>query len=87
MVEDFNAALFKGFYRFYKLGNSTGGSHISIDESLFVHINGEKIWIIGAKNNEACKIRINVSKSKNEEDMKTFIYNHKRENNTIIKDG
>jgi hypothetical protein len=28
-----------------------------------------------------------VFKSRNEEDMKTFIYNHIRENNTIITDG
>ena len=85
MVEDCNAALFKRYL--YKLGNSIGGSYISIEESLFVHINGEKIWIIGEKNNETCKIRIDVFKSRNEEDTKTFIYNHIRENKTIIIDG
>ena len=76
----------KDIYRLYKLGSSTGGSYISIDKSLFVNINGEKIWIIGAKNNETSKIRIDVFKSRNQDDMKTFIYNHIRENITITTD-
>ena len=71
----------KDIYRLYKVGKSEGGSLISIDESLFVHINGEKIWIVGAKNNQTCNIRLDVFKSRNEED------NHIRENNTIITDG
>ncbi len=71
----------KDIYRLYKLDKSEGGSLISIDESLFVHINGEKIWIVGAKNNQTCNIRLDVFKSRNEED------NHIRENNTIITDG
>ena len=76
----------KDIYRLYKLGSSTGGSYISIDESLFVHISSdEKIWIIGAKNNETSKIIIDVFKNK--DDMKTFIYKHIRGNNTIITDG
>ena len=33
----------KDINRLYKLGKSEGGSLISIDESLFVNINGEKI--------------------------------------------
>ena len=78
----------KDIYRLYKLGKSTGGSYISIEELLFIHIKDEKIWIIGVKNNETCKIRIDVFKSRNKEDMKIFTYNHIiRENNTIITDG
>ena len=77
----------KNIYRLYNLGCRTWGSYISIGKSLFVHINGKKIYIIGAKNNETCKIRIVVFKSRNEDDMKTFIYNYIRENNTIITDG
>ena len=77
----------KDIYRLYKLGKSTGGSYIIIEELLFVHIKDEKIWIIGVKYNETYKIRIDVFKSRNKEDMKTFIYNHIWENNTIIIDG
>ena len=81
MVEDKNGHYLKDICRLYKLRNSSGGIYTSIDESLFAHINGEKIWIIGSKNNETFKIIIDVFKS--EEDMKTFIHNHIRENNKL----
>ena len=42
---------------------------------------------MGAKNNQTCNIRLDVFKSRNEYDIKIFINNHIRENNTIITDG
>ena len=77
----------KDIYRLYKLGKSERGSLINIDESLFIHINDEKIWIVGAKNNQTCNIRLDVFKTRNEEDMKIFINNYIKEYNTIITDG
>ena len=37
----------KDIYRLNKLGKKNGGSLISIDESGFVDVNGEKYWVIG----------------------------------------
>ena len=77
----------KDYYCFNKLGRSQGGSLISIDESLFVKNNGVKFWIIGAKNNKSFNIRIDIFNTLSENDCKTFIFNHIKENNTIIIDG
>lgn len=81
------APYLKDYYRFNKLGRAQGGSLISIDESLFVKSNGVKFWIIGAKNNKTLNIRIDIFNTRSEEDCKTFIFNHIKENNTIITDG
>ena len=77
----------KDTYKFHRLGKTNGGSNISMDESLFTHINGEKIWVIGAKNNKTGNIRLDVFKTRNEEDIKIFINNHIKKHNNIITDG
>ena len=48
----------KDIYRLQKLGKTNGVSLISIDESDFVDIQGEKYWVIGAKNNVTKKYKI-----------------------------
>ena len=35
-----------------KLKNRNGSFNLFIDKSIFTHLNGKKIWIIGAKNNK-----------------------------------
>ena len=77
----------KDIYKLNKLGNRNGISNISVDESMFTHINGQKIWVVGAKNNSTGNIRIDVFKNRNSENLKTFIFNHIKENNNIITDG
>ena len=77
----------KDYYRFNKLGKRAGGSLISVDESDFVDVEGEKLWILGAINNKTNNIRLDVYKTRTEEDCKRFISNHIKENNTIITDG
>ena len=77
----------KDYYRFNKLGRRSGGSFITVDESDFVDVKGEKLWILGAKNNKTNNLRLDVFKSRTEEDCKRFIYNHIKPNNTIITDG
>ena len=77
----------KDYYWFNKLGRSSGGSLISVDESDFVDVEGEKLWILGTKNNKTNNLRLDVFKSRTEEDCKRFIYNHIKPNNTIITDG
>ena len=63
----------KDIYRFHKLGQSNGGSLISVDESLFVKQNGTNIWIIGAKNNKTLNIRLDLFTCKTEEDCKNSL--------------
>ena len=78
----------KDYYRFNKLGRSLGGSLISIDdESLLVKSNRVKLWIIWAKNNKTFNIRLDIFNTCSEEDCKNFIFNHIKENNTIITDS
>ena len=69
------------------MGSIIGGRFISVDESYFVYIKGEKIWILGAKNNETLKFRLDIYKRRTEDDWKRFIFNHIRESNTIVTDG
>lgn len=74
----------KDIYLLNKLGKNNGGNNISIDESLFTHINWEIIWVVGAKNNKTTNIRLNIFKHRGEEEMKIFIFNHIKEKNNII---
>ena len=48
----------KDIYSLHKLGKTEGGSLISMDESLFECRNGTNLWVLGAKNNKAPKIRL-----------------------------
>ena len=54
-----------------------------MDESTFIKINGVKFWIIGARNNKTGNIRVDLFKTRTENDMKTFIYKHININNII----
>ena len=58
-----------------------------MDESMFTHINREKIWVIGAKNNKTGNIRLDKFKTRNQNDLKIFINNQMNKNNNIITDG
>ena len=77
----------KDIYRQQKLGKSNGGSLISIDESDFVDVKGEKFWVIGAKNNVINNFRSYKFKTSSESDCKLFIYNHIKPKKMIIIDG
>ena len=56
------AHFIKDIYKLEKIGNVQGGSVISMDESMFAHENNNKIWVVGAKNNETCEIRLDIFK-------------------------
>ena len=74
----------KDIYRINKLGKRQGGSNISIDESMFTHSNGNKIWVVGAINNKTRNIRCDIFYTRNTDDMKLFINNHIKEGSNII---
>ena len=54
----------KDIYRLYILGKANGENLISVDESLFIHLNGHKMLALGAKNTETKKIRVDVFKNR-----------------------
>ena len=58
-----------------------------MDKSMFTHINGEKIQVIGAKNNKSGNIILDIFKALNQDEIKIFINNHFKYNNNIITDG
>ena len=58
-----------------------------MDESNFIDIKGIKMWVIGSKNNKTGNIRVDVFKTRIENDLKNFINNHMQINNNIIIDG
>ena len=58
-----------------------------MDESNFVNIKEVKIWVIGVRNNKTGNIRVDLYKTRNENDMKNFINNHIKINNNIVTDG
>ena len=55
-----------------------------MDESMFTHINGEKNRVIGTINNKTGNIRLDIFKTRNQNELKIFINNHKNKNNNII---
>ena len=77
----------KDIYWLNKLGKVQGWSNINIDESMFTHSNGNKIWVVGAVNNETRNIRCDIFYTRNTADMKLFINNHIKKENNIITDG
>ena len=58
-----------------------------IDESMFTHSNGQKIWVVGEINNKTRNIRCDIFKTRNTADMKLFINNHIKKENNIITEG
>lgn len=72
------AHFLKDEYLLNKLGNRNGTVNISIEKPMFIHLNGQKIWVVGAKNNKTGKIRCDIFKIRNTENLKAFIYNHKK---------
>ena len=76
MVQACYCTFLKDEYRLNKLGNRNGSANISIDESMFTHVDGSKIWVVGAKNNKTGNIRCDIFKNRNTENLKAFIYNN-----------
>ena len=55
-----------------------------MDESMFTNINGEKILVIGAKNNNTGNIRLDIFKTRNQNDLKIFINNHMNKKTILL---
>ena len=58
----------------------------AIDESLFVHIDGKQLWVIGIIDIQSLNIRIEVSFYKDTTTMKKIISKYIEQGNIIISD-
>ena len=58
----------------------------AIDESLFVHMDGKQLWVIGIIFIESLNIRIEVSFERDTTTMKKIISKHIEQGNIIISD-
>ena len=57
-------------------GDPTTNTTVALVESLFIHDNGDKIWVIGAKETKSSKLRIDIMKERTEANLKKFVVNH-----------
>ena len=55
-----------------------------MEESDFVNAKGRNLWVIGAKNNVTLNNRLDIFKTKTEENCKLFIYNYIKQGLDII---
>ena len=60
---------------------------IAIDESLWMHINNKKMWLIGAIEAKSRKMRCDFLDERTMENLKTFVNNHILPGTHITTDG
>ena len=62
-------------------------SHFAIDESLFTHLDGIQIWILGMINNESNAIRLDIINQRDCDILKKLINTHIMPGNYLITDS
>ena len=62
-------------------------SYFAVDECLFSHKNGRKIWILGAINTQTTEFRLEATLDRSEITLKKFITKYIEEENSIITNG
>ena len=77
----------KNVYKIEQLASPNSNNHISIDESLFSHQNGEQIWVVGLLNNETNALRLEMVKDRSSEVLEYIITKHIGTGNICITDG
>ena len=63
----------KDTYNLEKITELNKHDNISLDESLFVHINNRLIWVVGLINNNSREIRLEIVENRSAETMKEII--------------
>lgn len=66
------------------LGDENKNGFFAVDESLFGHIEGKQLWLLGIINND---FRIEPTYKRNIEDLKKFISKQVAKGNNICTDG
>ena len=86
-IRHYIAHYYKDLYILEKLANEGENRRFAIDESLFVHMNGSQIWVIGIIDTSSHKIRLEISKDRSSETIKKIITKHIDKGNIIISDS
>lgn len=61
---------------------------VALDESLFIHdIDNSQVWIVGAKETDSNRLRLDVIKERNGANLKIFVTNHIAPGTKIVTDG
>ena len=81
------ATYIRNIYIIDRLAFKNANHHISIDESLFTHNNGNQVWVVGLINIDTNSIRLEVVENRNSETMKEIIIKHAGEGNIINSDS
>ena len=81
------ANYYKHVYKIENISEANKNDRFSIDESEFVNISNQPIWVIGIINNLTKNFRLEISKQRNEEVLKKIITAHVKSGNTIVSDG
>ena len=63
----------KDTYNLEKIISLNKNDNISVDESLFVHLNNPQIWVVGLINNNTREIQLEIVKNRSAETMKKII--------------
>jgi transposase-like protein len=77
----------KETYNLEKITELNKHDNISVDESLFVHINNQQLWVVGIINNNSREIRLEIVENRSAETMKKIITTLIPKGNRIITDA
>ena len=77
----------KDVYIIENIAKRDTDSSISIDESLFIHENGVKVWVCGMINNSIRTIRLELLENRSQNTMKKIIERLIPKGNKIITDN
>ena len=85
-IRNYIAHFYHDKYTLEKLAYLGENKKCAIDESLFVHIDGKQLWVIGIIDTQSLNIRIEVSFDRGTATMKKIISKHIEQGNIIISD-
>lgn len=75
-------------YKIKQIGGSPDKNiSVAIDESLWVHINNQKMWLIGAIETKSRKLRCDFVRHRTSANLNIFVTNHIEPGTHIITDG
>ena len=80
------ANYFKDLYKLENISTENAYDYYAIDESDFVKINGNILWVIGIINTRTNYIRLEVSYTRDQSIMKKIISAHIKKGNYIVND-
>ena len=80
------ANFYKHQYVLEDISNTNFNERLSVDESKFTSEGNENIWVIGVINNRTKQFRLEISKLRNSNVLKKFIFAYVKPGNIIMSD-